>query len=310
MGKERKSNNVALVSGDIFLDTAFSLNEIFKPKQRNNNNHQLIEIKKQIGDTEIRIISPYRLSSPELRVYLALLALCCDFNSSYEIENSIKDENYLKIRESLYINKIDNEETLIASECYMSDILKISGLHTGGAQYEQLEEILLHLFLTTIVVNDKSKTTPMRLISFDIFNKEKKAKSKLRFILNSRASNIIFGTDFFGNKLKRRYININDFQSLKESQYFVYIFLSWWIFEGNTQTIYIDTLCAAIYQDYDSLSYSTKRGHRSKIKNDLICINAMNGWSIKLSGKGQALKSTISREKSSDRKKRLSALYR
>lgn len=308
MGKEKKSNNLFSVSGDVFLDTAFSLNEIFYPKERNKKYINNTEIRKIINDSEVRIICPYTLSSPELRVYLALMAICCDFNVSYEVESDIKDQHYIRLRENVYIKGNDNQATLIGAECYLADILRIAGLQTGGAQYELLEEILLRLYMTTIIIKDKSKTTPMRLLNFDIFDKEKKGKSKISFILNSRSSDIIFGTDSVGNKIKRRYISMHDFLKLEESQYFVFVFISWWVFEGNTQNIYIDTLCEKIYSGFDKLAGSTKRSHRSKIANDLTKINSLDGWNVTLSGKGRNLKATITREKSSDRRKRLKLL--
>lgn len=299
MTNSKQSPNYLTVSGNAFMDSIVSLNQIFKP---NPNIKEKIDFEKISDGIRYHFQSTNQFGATHLKIFIAILSIFSDFNSSYTVEKDCNNKEVDDLRKSLY-KGIDDDNAILYSEFYVSDILRIAGLNHGGTQIKQFIKILENLSNFTISYQSDESASTIFLMRYKLTKKkeEKYKKAKIKIVLNSISSSIILGTTNHA-----RYLNVVDFSKLSsDPEIFSFVYLSWWVFEGNKNEIGIDTLCRNIYLNFDQLKESTQRSHRRIIRQALMSINELEGWNIEITGRGQKAMVHVSRETSSSRKNRM-----
>ncbi|MGO0307956.1 replication protein C, IncQ-type [Endozoicomonas acroporae] len=299
MKNSKQSNNYLTISGNAYMDSIVSLNQIFKP---NPNLKDKIDFEKISDGVRYRFQSTSQFGSTHLKIFIAILSVFSDFNSSFKVNKNCNNQEIGDLRKSLY-KGIDDDNTILYSEFYVADILRIAGLNQGGTQIKQFLNVMENLSNFTISYQSDESASTIFLISYKLTKKkeEKYKKAKIKVVLNSVSSSIILGIANYA-----RYLNVVDFSKLSsDPEIFTFVYLSWWVFEGKKSKISIDKLCRHIYLNFDELNESTQRSHRSSVRKALITINELDGWEIEITGRGKKVMVDVSRESSSARKKRM-----
>ena len=161
-------------------------------------------------------------------------------------------------------------------------LLQAAGIHDRGANYGLLENCLERLSMVGCRVKKDGYDWSMRLLSY-----AESPDGTIHIALNSRFAEAIAGHHIRVNLEERRTIHGDTAQV-------AHAWLSAWLRPGATNTISMDKLAEKVWGT-EPVRPSTRSSRRDRLSKALYEIEKLRGWRIKVSGRGERAKATITR---------------
>ena len=163
-------------------------------------------------------------------------------------------------------------------------LLQAAGITDRGQSYGILEDCLERLSMVGCRARQGGDDWSMHLLSY-----AKRDDGRIHIALNSRFAKAIAGHNVRISLQERR-----DLEG--EPAKIAHAWISAWLHAGNTNAIRLDKLAEKVWGN-DPVRSSTASSRRDRISEALAEINALNGWQVKIEGRGQNAKATIKRPK-------------
>lgn len=161
-------------------------------------------------------------------------------------------------------------------------LLQAAGMPDQGKSYGLLENCLERLSMVGCRARKDGYDWSMRLLSY-----AESPDGTLHIALNSRFAEAIAGHHVRVSLQERRTIHGDTAQV-------AHAWLSAWLRPGATNTIRMDNLAEKVW-GAEPVRPATRRSRRDRLHKALDEIGRLQGWSIKVAGRGERAKATITR---------------
>lgn len=161
-------------------------------------------------------------------------------------------------------------------------MLQAAGMADGKAEYDRLEDCLERLSMVGCRARKDGYDWSMRLLSY-----AETPEGQIHIALNPRFAEALSGHYVHVSLTERRALRGDTAQ-------LAHAWLSAWLRQGASNSIRLDRLAEKVWGP-PSKSASTNRSRRERIAKALQEIGRLEGWQVKIEGRGGGAKATIRR---------------
>lgn len=263
------------------LDPSLAIASLFRPITKGRR-PRAFEMTTENDGLILQWRSFERLDSRDQSVLYACAALVM-----LEPGGHLNNQSSGNVGQQLWLDLVPEERAVkdnaIAFDTTYYKILEAAGMDTNKGAYKRLKEILNRLSDVSIRAQKDGYDWKMRLLSF-----ASRPDGGVSIALNARMAAALAGQHINYDMEERRKLGSND------TEHIAHGWLSAWLRSGKTQQIGIDKLAEKIW-GAESAKETTVRKRRERTTKALERIGTLGGWKIRVEGRGQTARATISR---------------
>ncbi|MHB8978783.1 MAG: replication protein C, IncQ-type [Trichloromonadaceae bacterium] len=264
------------------LDPSLAIASLFRPITRGRR-PRAFEMTTENDGLILRWRSFEHLDSRDQSVLYACAALVM-----LEPGGHLNGQSSGKMGQQLWLDLVPEERAVkdnaIAFDTSYYKILEAAGMESSGKDhYDRLKDILNRLSDVSIRAQKDGYDWKMRLLSFAA-----RPDGGVSIALNARMAAALAGHHVKINLDERRQLGTTD------TEHICHGWLSAWIRAGQSKQIGIDKLAEKIW-GAESAKEATIRKRRERTIKALEQIGSLDGWKIKIEGRGKTAKAAISR---------------
>jgi len=265
-------------------DPATALASLFRPITKGRRPGGL-QIESEFDGMKLKFMIWRALDTRDQSVLLAAIGMAGMENR--ELHSDVSGERGQRLWLDLKPQEEAQFDRAIVVTTTRYALIQAAGLADNGQNYGLLEECLERLSMVGSKAEKEGFQWSMNLLSW-----AEAPDGRINIALNSRFATALGGHHVRVSLDERRQLN-------SEPAQLAHAWLSAWLKPGKTQSLSLDKMAEKVW-GAPSKNESTTRSRRDRINKGLNEVSELNGWNLKIEGRGKKAKATIQRSRMLD----------